>query len=262
MTLLKTDHAGLATIQRPLSPRANLAELRYRNEIQLRDPKYDSLDRWRALTRVGTRRIVPFLVARGEGFHGRVLEIGAGACWLSAELSRIPAVTEVYAIDFSRVLLEQVAPGILAELDARSEKITRVVCDFNDMPFPDGWFDFVTCDAALHHATDPVWLLREIHRLLAPGGRLVAIREPVLSTVKWLARRQTRRFGAEERSYGVTERIYAVEEWRRMFAEAGFQHRFVPFIHHTTMKGRLVRFSPLRLLNGRLFSVGVMVGAR
>jgi ubiquinone/menaquinone biosynthesis C-methylase UbiE len=191
-----------------------------------------------------------------------VLEIGAGACWLSAEISKLDAVEQVHAVDFSRTLLERIAPGIIEHVGGEARKITRVVGDFNDLDFPDETFDHVVCDAALHHANDPAWLLRELARVLKSDGTLVAVREPILSEVGMLAARQARLFGLEERRFGVTERIYRREEWRRFFEEAGFSMRFVPFIHHTTMKGRVVRFSPLRFLNGFLFHVGPLVAEK
>ena len=41
--------------------------------------------------------------------------------------------------------------------------------------------DIVFCSAALHHTSDLGRLLKSIHRILKPGGRLCAINEPVVS---------------------------------------------------------------------------------
>src|SRR5947209_8323715 len=47
-------------------------------------------------------KFIPFLRSEcGLEFFGRILEIGAGDAWLSAELSRLPKVVEVIATDFS-----------------------------------------------------------------------------------------------------------------------------------------------------------------
>jgi SAM-dependent methyltransferase len=44
------------------------------------------------------------------------------------------------------------------------------------LPFPDGAFDFVTyTDVIEHHAFSPKRVLREIHRVLVPGGRLILL---------------------------------------------------------------------------------------
>lgn len=49
-------------------------------------------------------------------------------------------------------------------------------CDLRvePLPFPDGQFDFVTyLDVIEHHAFSPRRVLREIHRVLAPGGLVI-----------------------------------------------------------------------------------------
>lgn len=46
------------------------------------------------------------------------------------------------------------------------------------LPFPDGSFDFVTCQTVLIHLPDPVAALKEMKRVTAPGG-LVAVAEPI-----------------------------------------------------------------------------------
>lgn len=40
------------------------------------------------------------------------------------------------------------------------------------LPFPDGSFDVVACQHGLHRFTEPLPVLEEMHRVLAPGGRL------------------------------------------------------------------------------------------
>jgi SAM-dependent methyltransferase len=49
--------------------------------------------------------------------------------------------------------------------DARFETF-----DGASMPFPDGSFDLVYCKQVLEHVRDPAPLLKEVHRVLIPGG--------------------------------------------------------------------------------------------
>ena len=42
------------------------------------------------------------------------------------------------------------------------------------MPVPDGSFDIVLCTQVLEHVDDPVAAVRELHRVTAPGGRVLA----------------------------------------------------------------------------------------
>ena len=45
-----------------------------------------------------------------------------------------------------------------------------VAADAEALPFPDGVFQRVECDAVLEHVRDPVRVMREIERVTAPGG--------------------------------------------------------------------------------------------
>jgi SAM-dependent methyltransferase len=43
-----------------------------------------------------------------------------------------------------------------------------------DIPVPDGSFDLVVCTQTLEHAADPARAVRELRRVVAPGGRVLA----------------------------------------------------------------------------------------
>lgn len=44
--------------------------------------------------------------------------------------------------------------------------------DVQDLRFPDGSFDGVACNAILEHVVDPAAAIRELRRVLKPGGRI------------------------------------------------------------------------------------------
>jgi SAM-dependent methyltransferase len=56
------------------------------------------------------------------------------------------------------------------ETDVALGPRTQVVCDAHDLPFADGAFHAVVCQAVLEHVLDPVRVVQEIHRVLAPHG--------------------------------------------------------------------------------------------
>jgi ubiquinone/menaquinone biosynthesis C-methylase UbiE len=163
-------------------------------------------------------RFVPFLRRQcGIEFRGRVLEVGAGAAWLSAELSRLPNVVEIITTDVSPKLLKEQAPRVFELLKANSAKITRMPADFHKMEFPDNYFDFVVCSAALYDAANIVQVLREAKRVLKPGGQLVAIREPVWPLVKLKSRSKML---AKLVATGVNDRFYALSDYKEFFKQA------------------------------------------
>jgi ubiquinone/menaquinone biosynthesis C-methylase UbiE len=163
-------------------------------------------------------KYLPFLrEACGIDFFGRVLEIGAGGAWLSAELSKQPRVVEVVATDFSPKLLKERAPRVFALLNANTAKITRIPSDFHQLDFPDRHFDFVVSSAVLHHALNIVQVLREAKRVLKPGGRFVALREPVWPLVKIKSRaKMLEKLVAT----GVNERFYTLADYKEFFRQA------------------------------------------
>ena len=164
-------------------------------------------------------KFIPFLVRKcGLEFRGRILEIGAGGAWLSAELSKLPNVVEIVVTDFSPKLLKEQAPKIFRLLNANTAKITRTPGDFHKLDFPGNRFDFVVCSAVLHHATNMVQVLREVKRVLKPGGRLVAIREPVWPLMKLKSRARAR---ARLVMAGVADPFYTLADYREFFTQAG-----------------------------------------
>ena len=162
--------------------------------------------------------VVPYLTRRfGIEFRGRVLEIGAGAAWLSAELSKLPRVVEVVASDTTGRRLKDEALRVFASRGAIERKITRMLADPHRLDFPDNHFDFVVCAAVLNRTVNIVEALRESKRVLKPGGYFVAVREPVESKLRLESKR-----AAEERAR-TGRRLYTLEEYQRFFDAAGFK---------------------------------------
>jgi len=164
-------------------------------------------------------RFIPFLTQKcGVDFRGRILEIGAGGAWLSAELSKLPKVVEIVATDYSARLLKEQAPRVFELLGANAAKIRRAPADFHQLDFPDNYFDFVVCSEALRDAANIVQVLREVKRVLKPGGCFVAIREPVWPLVKVRSRaKMVEKLVAT----GINDRFYAVSNYREFFKQAG-----------------------------------------
>jgi SAM-dependent methyltransferase len=58
----------------------------------------------------------------------------------------------------------------LIETDVAFGPRTQVICDAHALPFADGVFDAVVCQAVLEHVVDAPTVVGEIHRVLAPRG--------------------------------------------------------------------------------------------
>jgi len=168
---------------------------------------------WLRLLKEELPKFIPFLRAKCDvEFRGRVLEIGAGGAWLSAELSKLPGVVEVIATAVLPAVLKDQAPKVFKLLKANPAKIIRTPADFHKLGFPDNHFDFVVCSGGLRHAANMVQVLREAKRVLKPGGKFVAIREPVAPRVQL-----SNRAPVEDEGPGP---LYTLSYYRELFTQA------------------------------------------
>lgn len=166
---------------------------------------------WVRAIREDYPKFIPFLTRHcGLDIRGRILEIGAGTGWFSAELSKLPPVVEIITTDVSSKLLKNEAPKMFKLLKANSAKITRQPAEYSKLPFPANHFDFVVCADALNRAVNVLRVLREVRRVLKPGGQFIAIREPVRPLMKFKSRP-----APTAASYG-----YALSEYRHFFENA------------------------------------------
>lgn len=56
---------------------------------------------------------------------------------------------------------------------ASFDGLTTYVCDLTDIPVDDNRFDYVVFNQALEHVPDPWAVLKELHRVLKKGGKLL-----------------------------------------------------------------------------------------
>lgn len=153
--------------------------------------------------------------------EGRVLEIGAGLGWASALVKlRRPGAT-VTATDVSPSVFP-LATETQEEVGARPDH--RAVCDMASLPFADGSFDLVFGVAVLHHADDVAAVMREVRRVLKPGGRYFGLDE-FASAPAWRGFWRTSRlspFARRHGELGVNEAVYTLREWQHAIGAAGF----------------------------------------
>lgn len=223
--ILNTESVSAAE-SKYIEKRAYLSRYSHERTLALRESEdklakeFGNEEKWFRNVKEELRKFVPFLTKKcGLEFSGRVLEIGARACWLSAEISKLPKVVEVVATDFSPKLLKEKAPRIFKVLGAHTAKITRMPADYHQLDFPKNHFDFVVCSAVLQQAVNIVQVLREAKRVLKPGGRFIAIREPVWPLVKLKSRSK---MVAKLVETGVNDRFYTLADYKEFFKQADF----------------------------------------
>lgn len=207
----------------------NLDELNYREQIQPFEKKYSNINNW--FKEITIKVEIMSALFNHVEFKGSILELGAGSGWFGSELSKLESVNKVYCLDLSKYLLENITPQIIKFLNAKEEKITRVIGDFNNLQFND--LDFVVFDSAMHHIPEEIFnnVLLEIHRTLKDNGKVVSIFEPFLGNNNLVNFLRKRQFGRHERKFGVTENIFSKEQWQQKFEDAGFKANFISHFH-------------------------------
>jgi len=101
-----------------------------------------------------------------------VLDLGAGACWLSASLNRLGCRT--ISLDVSPTALKLGRETFRLDPRQRPELEPQfLVYDGHHLPLPDVSVDRVVCFDAFHHFPNPDEIFAEIFRVLRKGGRAV-----------------------------------------------------------------------------------------
>ena len=100
----------------------------------------------------------------------RILDVGCGSgkqCF--SFYDSLEGDAEIIGGDVSAELLNQAK----AENERRGIDIRYDFLDFNQVfPYPDNYFDFVSCCFAIYYANSVDHTISEMHRVTKPGGRL------------------------------------------------------------------------------------------
>lgn len=221
------------------------------------DREYFESDRCEGWERFRADRGLSALKAR----ELELLDVSAGQSVLDAGCGRgevllacAEAGARVAGLDYSEAAL-RISRDTLAGVGGAE----LVQGDVTALPWPDGSFDAVVCGDVIEHLVpdDAAAMLREIHRVLAPGGRLILHTAPnrLFLRVSWpLARwpllaaghadtvRALESWVAASRSYHSREQT--LHGLRRALRRAGFARRRVTVwidasivrdgSHHTT----------------------------
>jgi ubiquinone/menaquinone biosynthesis C-methylase UbiE len=155
---------------------------------------------------------------------GWALDIGTGPAQIPIKiLTRVPTLRCI-GIDRSLNMLacarsSAVAAGV-------SDRLTLVCSEGRSLPFADGAFSVVLCNSVLHHANEPVALLREMFRVASPQAAILLrdLRRPSRPLLGWHLWRHGRHYRGEmRRLFDASVRAaYTPEELGTMLSQAGW----------------------------------------
>ena len=107
--------------------------------------------------------------------NGRVLELGGGQCWASCVYKKLFPNAHVTATDISRYAIMSLHKWErLFQVDIDNS----YACTSYEINERDTSLDLIFCFSAAHHFLAHKRTLREISRVLKPGGRALYLHEP------------------------------------------------------------------------------------
>lgn len=170
------------------------------------------LGRWLVYSRprawLGMRFEIPGLLRGVVLPRGpRCLDIATGLGWAAAGLVKREPFARIVALDYDGTVLPETREYLAAHGAGPNTALCRA--DAKHLPFPDSTFDLVVCLYGLHHFRGYLGALREIARVLKPGGTFALI-DPI------------RKPGKPAGGHHGTE-VPTQEELADMLAQAGFE---------------------------------------
>jgi SAM-dependent methyltransferase len=169
----------------------------------------------------GRRRVIGQLVAGLDlPPHADILDAGCGSGRNMLDLVALGSVTGVEVSDASVAR-------------ARARSVGEVLqCSITELPFPDAQFDAAVCLDVIEHVEDQLTALRELYRVVRPGGSLLI----TVPAYQWL--------WSEHDVINHHERRYTARTLREPATAAGWQ-----LVRTTYFNGSLL---PVAILHRRL----------
>ncbi len=180
-------------------------------------------------------RVLPILASRfyelaAEELHLQaeddLLDVGCGAGVLLRD--QAAEVRYVAGVDASEIQVRLARRHLAERVAASTAQI--VLGDATALPWPDGRFSAVASVNCLKFVPQPDQALREIHRVLRPGGRIVHITDPPATDPE-----TSGTIGA----LGAWQ--WSTDDSRRMMNQAGFTDVSVTRLPATYLRLQLVR---------------------
>ncbi|GAB4088617.1 class I SAM-dependent methyltransferase [Hydrogenophaga soli] len=164
----------------------------------------------------------------------QVLDIAGGTGDLSLGFApRVGPTGRVVHTDINEAMLRE---GRARLLD-KGVVLPTLVCDAEQLPFPDGQFDLVSVAFGLRNMTHKDLALKEMCRVLKPGGKLLVLEfsrvaKPLEKTYDWYSFNLLPKLGGwianDEASYRYLAESIRMhpgqEELRALMKTAGFGH--------------------------------------
>jgi ADP-heptose:LPS heptosyltransferase/SAM-dependent methyltransferase len=171
----------------------------------------------------------PYAVSmmQGLGSHLKIADVGSGRGALSLYLARLGHDVTAYDFEFSPAPDDNNNLSDAAKFIrfAANQGFTAEFGDIFNLPVDDGAFDVVTCISVVEHVTHKFYAVKEMLRVLKPGGKLILTYDLAENPVDMETGNRCEIFDQNRiesllREFGITpETIYDTSALRRSIAD-------------------------------------------
>ena len=147
----------------------------------------------------------------------RILEVGCGEGWASRRLASLVPEGLVVGLDVADEMVSKARPG-----SAACDNLLFVWADVEAIPWQEKFFSKALCVETFYYLENPENALREIFRVLSPGGSVWIVNHLSKEneiTLGWLPRLK------------IPVKLLSAEEYGRLLEQCGFQeysYRMIP----------------------------------
>jgi ubiquinone/menaquinone biosynthesis C-methylase UbiE len=144
--------------------------------------------------------------------HGTILDVGCGGGRTVQKLAALAAEGKVYGVDYAKGSVAASRAKNTQLIKAGRVEITEA--SVSQLPFAESQFDLVTAIETQYYWPDLIKDMREILRVLKPGGKLIVIAESYKKgAYNWLQRPVMKLLKSSN---------LGVDEHRNLFSTAGY----------------------------------------
>ncbi len=111
------------------------------------------------------RRVREYILSRIPKTAGKILDVGCGSAWLAGKF--VPQGKVVVSLDIALANLKK------AKAKIPDKNHLQVAADSFFLPFSDSSFDVVVASEIIEHVTSPEDFVKELFRVVKPGGKLI-----------------------------------------------------------------------------------------
>lgn len=132
---------------------------------------YDRSILQRILFQPSHKNIIARIIHSFDHMPIKILDVGCGTGIFAARIRAALPSARVWGVDLVAKMLERGLP----RWREHAGSVQPVQGDSERLPFSSGSFDVVTCANSFHHYPDQALAVREMARVLRPGGKLLLL---------------------------------------------------------------------------------------